>query len=77
MLADTINHPSHLAGLNVLCYIFYLLRMHIDVKNSMNYSCETVALQENFVDRTESYDSFSAKSCAFLAYGLGYISPFP
>jgi hypothetical protein len=29
-------------------------------------SCEIVALQENFVDRPESYDSFSAKSLYFL-----------
>jgi hypothetical protein len=29
-------------------------------------SCEIVALRENFVDRPESYDSFSAKSCVFL-----------
>jgi hypothetical protein len=29
------------------------------------------------VDRPESYHSFSAKSCVFLAHGLGYISPFP
>jgi hypothetical protein len=40
-------------------------------------SCEIVALRENFFDRQESYDSFSAKSCVFLAHGLGYISPFP
>jgi hypothetical protein len=40
-------------------------------------SCEFVALQENFVDRPESYDSFSAKSCIFLAHGLGYVSSFP
>jgi hypothetical protein len=39
-------------------------------------SYETVALQENFVDRPESYDLFSAKSCLFLAHSLGYISPF-
>jgi hypothetical protein len=33
-------------------------------------SCEIVALRENFVDRPESYDSFSAKSCihVFLAH---------
>jgi hypothetical protein len=31
-------------------------------------SCEIVALRENFVDRPESYDSFSAKSCIFLAH---------
>jgi hypothetical protein len=43
----------------------------------VKYSCETVALRENFVDRPESYDSFSAKSCIFLAHALGYISPFP
>jgi hypothetical protein len=43
----------------------------------MKYSCETVALRENFVDRPESCDSFSAKSCVFLAHGTGYISPFP
>jgi hypothetical protein len=40
-------------------------------------SCEIEALRENFVDRSESYDSFSAKSCVFLAHGLGYISLFP
>jgi hypothetical protein len=33
-------------------------------------SCDIVALQENFVDRPESYDLFSAKSCVFLAHGL-------
>jgi hypothetical protein len=43
---------------------------------TLYYSCEIVALQEN-VDRPESYDSFSAKSCAFLAHGLALISPFP
>jgi hypothetical protein len=36
-----------------------------------------LALRENFVDRPESYDSFSAKSYVFLAHGLEYISPFP
>jgi hypothetical protein len=44
---------------------------------SLTPSCEIVALRENCVDRPESYDSFSAKSCVFLAQGLGYISPFP
>jgi hypothetical protein len=34
-------------------------------------SCDIVALRENFVDRPESYDSFSAKSCVFHAHGLG------
>jgi hypothetical protein len=33
-----------------------------------------VALREND-DRPASYNSFSAKNCAFLAHGLGYISP--
>jgi hypothetical protein len=33
--------------------------------------CEVVALCENFVDRPERYDSFSAKSSVFLAHGLG------
>jgi hypothetical protein len=42
-----------------------------------DFSCEIVALRENFVDRPESYDSFSAKSCVFLAHSLRYISPFP
>jgi hypothetical protein len=32
------------------------------------YSCEIVALRENYIDRPESYDSFSAKSCIFLAH---------
>jgi hypothetical protein len=41
------------------------------------YSCEIVALQENFVDRPESYDSFRAKSCLFLAYGLGVYFSIP
>jgi hypothetical protein len=40
------------------------------------YSCEIVALREN-VDRLESYDSVSAKSCVFFAHDLGYISSFP
>jgi hypothetical protein len=31
-------------------------------------SCEIIALQENFVDRPEGYDSSSAKSCIFLAH---------
>jgi hypothetical protein len=31
-------------------------------------SCESVSLLENFVDRPESYDLFSAKSCIFLAH---------
>jgi hypothetical protein len=39
-------------------------------------SCEIVALRENVVYRPESYDSFSAKSCVFLAPGLGYISQY-
>jgi hypothetical protein len=34
-------------------------------------SCEIVALRENFVDRMENYDSFSAKSCVFLVHGWG------
>jgi hypothetical protein len=29
-------------------------------------SCEIVALRENFIDKPESYDSYSAKSCIFL-----------
>jgi hypothetical protein len=33
---------------------------------------EIVALRKMFVDRQESYDSFSAKSCVFLAHSLGY-----
>jgi hypothetical protein len=40
-------------------------------------SCEIVAHRENFVDRPESYDSFSAKICVFLAHSLGYIYPYP
>jgi hypothetical protein len=32
------------------------------------YSCEIVAHRENFVDRPESYNSFSAKNCIFLAH---------
>jgi hypothetical protein len=35
------------------------------------YSCETVALRENFVDRPESYNPFSVKRCIFLEHGLG------
>jgi hypothetical protein len=31
-------------------------------------SCEIVALQENFIDRPESYESFSTKSGVFLAH---------
>jgi hypothetical protein len=31
-------------------------------------SCEILALRENFLDRPESYDSFSAKNCIFLAH---------
>jgi hypothetical protein len=31
-------------------------------------SCEVVALRENFIDRPESYDSYSTKSCIFLAH---------
>jgi hypothetical protein len=35
----------------------------------MTYSsCEIVALWKNIVDRPESYDLFSAKSCIFLAH---------
>jgi hypothetical protein len=41
------------------------------------FSCEIVAFRENFADRSESYDSFCAKSYVFLAHSLGYISPFP
>jgi hypothetical protein len=40
-------------------------------------SCEIVALRKKSVDRPESYDSFSAKKCVFLAHGLGYMSAFP
>jgi hypothetical protein len=32
------------------------------------FSCEIVALRENFIDRPESYNSYSAKSCIFLAH---------
>jgi hypothetical protein len=38
-------------------------------------SCDIVTLRENFVDRPESYDSLSAKSCVFLAHGLGVYFP--
>ena len=31
-------------------------------------SCEIVAHRENFIDRPESYDLFSAKKCIFLAH---------
>jgi hypothetical protein len=31
-------------------------------------SCEIVALRENFIDRPESYDSYSAKICIFLVH---------
>jgi hypothetical protein len=41
------------------------------------YSCEIVALRKNVADRPESYDSFSAKSCVFLAHDLEHISSFP
>jgi hypothetical protein len=37
-------------------------------------SCDIVALRENFVDRPESYDSFS---CVFLAHGLGVYFSIP
>jgi hypothetical protein len=40
-------------------------------------SCEIVAHRENFVERPESYDSFSAKNCIFLVHSLGYIYPYP
>jgi hypothetical protein len=40
-------------------------------------SCDIVALRENFIDRPESYDSFSAKSCVFLAHGLGVYFSIP
>jgi hypothetical protein len=44
---------------------------------SVNFpTYKILALLENFVDRPESLDSFSAKSCVFLTHGLGYISPF-
>ena len=54
---------------------FNRLRFVRDVASFV--SCEIVALWENSVDRLESYDSFNAKSCAFLEQGLGYISAFP
>jgi hypothetical protein len=44
--------------------------------NRLNPSCEIIALRQN-VDRPESYDSFSAKSCVFLPHSLGYISLIP
>jgi hypothetical protein len=44
---------------------------------SLTYFFHLIPLRENFVDRPESYDSFSSKSCVFLAHGLGCISPFP
>jgi hypothetical protein len=46
-------------------------------KYTLSVSCDIVALRENFVDRPESYDSFSAKSCAFLAHGLGVYFSIP
>jgi hypothetical protein len=39
--------------------------MHLYLKY---HSCEIVAHRENFVDRSESYDLFSAKNCIFLAH---------
>jgi hypothetical protein len=47
------------------------------INSSEQISCQTVALWENFVDRLESYDSFSAKSCEFLAHGLGVYFSIP
>jgi hypothetical protein len=44
---------------------------------SVHVSCDIVALRENFVDRPESYDSFSAKSCVFLAHCLGVYFSIP
>jgi hypothetical protein len=45
-------------------YNIFLLQLAGDSKYS---SCEIVALRENFDDRSKSYNSFSAKSCIFLA----------
>jgi hypothetical protein len=45
--------------------------------NCPKFSCEIVALRENFIDRPESYNSFSAKSCVFLAHGLGVYFSIP
>jgi hypothetical protein len=40
-----------------------------DCKNlKMQPTCKIVALWKNVVDRPESYDSFSAKGCIFLAH---------
>jgi hypothetical protein len=47
-------------------------------KNMHMYnSCDIVALRENFVDRPESYDLFSGKSCVFFAHGLGVYFSIP
>jgi hypothetical protein len=42
-----------------------------EFKIALVFSCDIVALRENFGDRPESYDSFSAKSCVFLAHAFG------
>jgi hypothetical protein len=54
------------------------MRALIDLFSWILPSCEFVDLREYFVDRPESYDSFSAKTCARKnAHGLRYISSFP
>jgi hypothetical protein len=49
----------------------------VTAMNTSGTSCEIVALRKNFIDRPESYDSFSAKSCVFLAHGLGVYFSIP
>jgi hypothetical protein len=57
---------------DIVIFIFILILV-----NTVNGSCDIVALRENFVDRPESYDSFSAQSCVFLANGLGVYFSIP
>jgi hypothetical protein len=69
---------------NTTCFFLFDIKVisFLNILSLIWASCEIVALRENFVDRPESYDSFSAKSCIFFAHEKtrkvwGYICPFP
>jgi hypothetical protein len=67
-------------ALKIFCICLWFLFVIIWCLFEVN--CEIIAIRENFVDRPESYDLFSAKSCIFLVHEKtrtvwGYISPSP
>jgi hypothetical protein len=78
--ALNINLEIRFLGSRMLPYYLespYHTYLDLPKERRRFFSCETVALWENGVDRPESYNLIIAKSCAFLVHGLGYISPFP